>query len=172
MMTEADPASPMPVRPAAERSRLFYLLRQLDVARGHTRRLAASVPADRLEWNPGPGMPSIADQLRHIASSGRWTYVEGALGLPAAYPGYGVDLCYGQEGVLAYLDALHVESMILLRSLTDAELDRSVPTGGTAEVPVWRWLQMMVEEETRVRGQVEFMLSLASAAPPTLARSA
>lgn len=163
MMTEADPASPTPERAAAARSRLFYLLRHLDVTRGHTRRLAENVPPGRLEWSPGPGLPSMADELRHIASSGRWVYAEAALGLPTAYPGHGVELCYGREGVLAYLDALHDESMLLLRSLSDAELDRLVPVASGAEVPVWRWLQMMAEEEARVRGQVELLLTLASA---------
>lgn len=170
MMTEADPASPS--APVAARSRLFYLLRHLDVTRGHTRRLAEQITGERLEWSPGPGLPSIADQLRHIASSGRWVYVEAALGLPTAYPGHGVEQCYGREGVLAYLDSLHAESMVLLRSMRDAELDREVSIGGGAEVPVWRWLQMMAEEEARVRGQVELMLSLAVTSSSPLARTA
>lgn len=172
MLTEADPASPVPASPAATRSRLFYLLRHLDVTRGHTRRLAERVPADHLEWAPGPGLLSIADRFRQIASSGRWIYVEAALGLPTAYPGHGADLCYGREGVLAYLDGLHTESLTLLRSMSEAELDRPVQTVNGADVPVWRWLQMMVEEEAQIRGQIELLLAIAHAQRSPLARTA
>lgn len=158
MLTEADP-----VAPAATKSRLFYLLRHLDVTRGHTRRLAERIPADRLDWSAAPGLPSIADRLRHIAATGRWIYVEAALGLPAADPGHGPELGYGREGLLALLDGLHAESLALLRAMGDAELDRFVRTETGAEIPVWRWLQSMVEQEAQLRGEIELMLALSAA---------
>lgn len=170
MLTEADPASSVPASPAAARSRLYYLLRHLDVTRGRTLRLAERVPASHLEWAPGPGLDSIGDRFRHIGSSGRWIYVEQALGLPPAYPGHGPELCYGREGILAYLHDLHAESLTLLKSMSDEELDRFVPTAEGADVPTWRWLQMMAEEEASVRGQIELMLALAGSAPRVLSR--
>ncbi|MCA1586914.1 MAG: DinB family protein [Acidobacteria bacterium] len=152
----------MPASPErGAKSRLHYLLRHLDVTRGYTRRVAERIPVDRLDWSPAPGLPSIADKLRYIGARGRWVYVERALGRPPAYPGHGPELCYGREGILAFLDGLHAESLSLLRSMEDAELDRYVQAPNGAELPVWRWLQSMVEEEAQVRGQVELMLNLA-----------
>lgn len=172
MLTEVDPGSRVAASPPSAKSRLYYLLRHLDVTRGYTRRVAERVPTDRLEWSPGPGLPSIADKLRHIGASGRWVYVEGALGMPPAYPGHGPELCYGREGILAFLDGLHAESLRLLKTMDDAALDRYVQTSDGAEVPVWRWLQSMVDEEAQARGQVELMLGLVSMDVPELARSA
>lgn len=162
-MREADlaPVTDMPLR-------LTDLLRAIDTARGRTVRLARLVPEAVLDWSPAPGAFSCADVLRHLAASERQLFAEVAMGRPSRYAGHGPSLAYGREGVLAYLDRMHAETMALLGSLDEDGLDRLVTTPTGAHLPVWRWLQLMAEHEAHHRGQLYLMLRLLGVATPPL----
>ncbi|MGE0360567.1 MAG: DinB family protein [Vicinamibacterales bacterium] len=155
-------------RPPALPERLADLLRALDTARGRTARLAAGIPDSAFDWAPTPGAFTCADLLRHLAAAERHLFVEVALGGVSRYPGHDKSLAYGREGVLAYLDAMHEESMALLQRLDDEALERRVapPTG--AQIPTWRWLQLMTEHEAHHRGQLDLMLRLLGVETPRL----
>lgn len=148
--------------------RLTDLLRALDTARGRTVRLARLVPEAALDWRPAPGAYSCADLLRHLAAAERDLFVEVAMGRPSRYAGHGPTLAYGREGVLAFLDAMHVESMALLETLDDDALDRAVTTPTGAHLPTWRWLQLLTEHEAHHRGQLYLMLRLLGVETPPL----
>ena len=108
--------------------RLIDLLRAFDTARGRTARLAALIPESALDWAPAPGAFTCADIVRHLAAAERFMFVEIAVGGASRYPGHDKTLAYGKEGVLAYLDALHEQSMALLQTLDDDALERRVTT--------------------------------------------
>lgn len=148
--------------------RLVELLRALDTARGRTVRLARLIPEGLLDWAPTPDAFTCADVVRHLAATERFLFVEVAMGRPSRYPGRDRSLAYGREGVLAYLDDLHEQSMQLLETLPDDRLDRMVTTLSGAQIPVWRWLQLAVEHEAHHRGQLYLMLRLRGVATPPL----
>ena len=148
--------------------RLSDLLRALDTARGRTIRLAQLIPDASLDWRPTPEAFSCADLARHLAATERFMFVEVAMGRRSTYPGHDRSLAYGKEGVLAYLDNMHRQSMAMLESLDDDALDRPVTTPSGAQLPTWRWLQLMTEHEAHHRGQMYLMLRLLGVATPPL----
>ena len=158
---DRSPAPAMPIR-------VVDLLRAVDTARGRTARLAALIPESGLDWTPAPGAFTCADIVRHLAATERFTFVEIAMGGTSRYPGHDKRLAYGREGVLAYLDTLHEQSMALLRTLDDAALERRITTPTGAQIPTWRWLQLMTEHEAHHRGQLYLMLRLLGVPTPPL----
>ena len=158
---DRSPASAMPIR-------VVDLLRAVDTARGRTARLAALIPESGLDWAPAPGAFTCGDIVRHLAATERFLFVEIATGGTSRYPGHDKRLAYGREGVLAYLDSLHEQSMALLETLDDDALDRRVTTPTGAQIPTWRWLQLMTEHEAHHRGQLYLMLRLLGVATPPL----
>lgn len=155
-------------RPPQMSIRVVDLLRAFDTARGRTARLAALIPEAALDWAPTPGAFTCADIVRHLAAVERYMYVEIALGRASCYPGHDRSLAYGKEGVLAYLDAMHEQSMALLQTLDEAALERRVTTPNGAQIPTWRWLQLMAEHEAHHRGQLYLMLRLQGVETPPL----
>jgi uncharacterized damage-inducible protein DinB len=158
---DLPPQRPMPIR-------LADLLRAFDTARARTSRLAALIPEASLDWAPAPGAFSCADVVRHLAATERFMFVEIALGRRSSYPGHSRSLAYGREGILAYLTAMHLQSMTLLQTLDGSALERKVTTPSGAQIPTWRWLQLMAEHEAHHRGQLYLMLRLLGVATPPL----
>ena len=115
-----------------------------------------------------PGAFTCADIVRHLAAAERFVFVEIACGGTSRYPGHDRALAYGKEGVLAYLDAMHEESMALLQKLDNAALEHHVTTPAGAQIPTWRWLQLMAEHEAHHRGQLYLMLRVLGVETPPL----
>lgn len=156
------------LRPPAMAIRVADLLRAFDTARGRTVRLAARIPEAALDWAPTPEAFTCADIVRHLAAAERHLFVEVAVGRPSRYPGHDKSLAYGKEGVLAYLDAMHEQSMAVLQTLDDEALERRITTPAGASIPTWRWLQLMAEHEAHHRGQLYLMLRLIGVETPPL----
>jgi uncharacterized damage-inducible protein DinB len=162
------PARHLDRRPPAMSIRLVDLLRAFDTARGRTARLAALIPESALDWAPAPGAFTCADIVRHLAAAERFMFVEIAVGGASRYPGHDKSLAYGKEGVLAYLDTLHDQSMALLQALDADALERRITTPAGAQIPTWRWLQLMAEHEAHHRGQLYLMLRMLGVETPPL----
>lgn len=91
-------------------------------ARSRTVRVLEALGPEDLEWAPMPGAFSFGDLFRHLAGLERFMYAENVLGRPSVYPGHGADLAAGLEGVRAYLDRCHAESLAIFGQLSDADL--------------------------------------------------
>lgn len=139
-----------------------------DRIRERTRRVFAAVPSDRLDWTYREGKFSIADIARHLGAIERWMYAETVCGRPSRYAGHGTDIAVGHDGPLAYLDAMHVDSMVIFRGLSAEDLARRCETPGGATLAVWKWLRAMVEHETHHRGQVTVYLGLMGLPSPPM----
>ncbi|HLM68738.1 MAG TPA: DinB family protein [Longimicrobium sp.] len=133
-----------------------------------TRRVAACVPPEQLEWRPREGTFSAGDTLRHLGALERWMFAENVSGRPSRYPGHGPELAEGRDAVLGYFDRMHAESMEIFRALTPADLQGRCTTPGGAAMPVWKWLRAMVEHEIHHRGQIYLMLNLMGVPTPPL----
>jgi len=128
-------------------------------ARGRTVRVLAALEPDDLEWAPVPGAFSFGDLFRHLAGLERFMYAENVQRRGSSYPGHGLELASGLEGVRAYLERCHAESLAIFGSLREDDLLAPCQTPAGAPLAVWKWLRAMVEHEAHHRGQLYLMAS-------------
>ena len=136
--------------------------------RARTKRVAACIPADKLEWSVTPGQWTFGDLLRHLGGIERGMYAENASGRPSAYPGHGPELASGMETVMAYLDRCHAESLEIFRSLSAEQWEGKCQTPAGTPITTWKWLRAMVEHEAHHRGQIYMMLGMLGVKTPPL----
>jgi len=97
--------------------------------RQRTLKVTKCIPPEKIDWTYKEGKFTFADLIRHIASIERYMYAENAQLKPSRYPGHGKELADGYEGVLAYMDRMHKESMEIFSRLSDEDLRRLYPEG-------------------------------------------
>ena len=136
--------------------------------RRRTTRVAACIPADRLEWAASAGRWTFGDILRHLAGIERGMYAETVAGRPSAYPGHGRDLADGPEAVARYMDRLHGETLAIIRALPPERWAGKTLTPAGAPITTWKWLRAMVEHEAHHRGQLYLMLGLCGIETPPI----
>ena len=139
-----------------------------DAIRGRTRRVAVLVPPDQLEWRPRDGAFSFGDLIRHLGAIERYMFAENAQRKPSRYPGHGRELADGYDGVIAYLDRMHAESMAIFTSLSNNDLEEKCVTPAGTPITVWKWLRAMIEHEVHHRAQIYMMLGMLGVATPPL----
>jgi len=139
-----------------------------DAIRGRTRRVAVLVPPDQLEWRPRDGAFSVGDLIRHLGAIERYMFAENAQRKPSRYPGHGRELADGYDGVIAYLDRMHAESMAIFTSLSNDDLEAKCVTPAGTPITVWKWLRAMIEHEVHHRAQIYMMLGMLGVATPPL----
>src|SRR3954470_22130546 len=98
-------------------------LHHLARVRERTRRVAACIPAEQVEWTYKPGAFTLGDLVRHIAVTERFIWAETVHNRPVAYVSHGHELAEGRDAVLALFDRLHVESLNQFRALTPSMLE-------------------------------------------------
>lgn len=136
--------------------------------RERTRRIAALIPPDAIEWTHQPGKFTLGDLVRHLGAIERYMFAENARQRPSRYPGHGRELAEGYDQVLAYFDRTHAESVEIFSALSVADLAAPCATPGGATLPVWKWLRAMLEHEIHHRGQLYLMLGILGVATPPL----
>ena len=136
--------------------------------RGRTKRVAAAIPPDHLEWTHRPGAFTLGDLLRHLAAMERHMFAENVAGRPSRYAGCGRDLADGKDAVLAYMDRLDAESIAIFGALTPAQLAGKCLTPAGTPITTWKWLRSMVEHEAHHRGQIYLMLGMLQVPTPPL----
>lgn len=136
--------------------------------RKRTVRVAACIPAERLEWSLSPRQWTFGDLLRHLGGIERGMYAETVAGRPTAYPGHTAELARGFDAVMAYLERCHAESMEIFRGLTAEQWDGKCQTPAGTPITTWKWLRAMVEHEAHHRGQIYLMLSLLGVKTPPI----
>jgi uncharacterized damage-inducible protein DinB len=144
------------------------LLDYFERVRARTMRVVAAVPPQHLDWTYKPGKFTFGDLMRHIASIERWMFVENACLRPSLYPGHGRELADGYDAVVAYMEAMHAESMTILRGLGEDGFRAKTTTPGGAELSVGKWIRAMIEHEIHHRGQLYLYLSLLDLPSPPL----
>ncbi len=129
-------------------------------ARSRTVRVLAALEPEDLEWAPMPGSFTFGDLFRHLAGLERFMFAENVQGRPSTYPGHGVELAPGLDGLGAYLDRCHEEALAIFGRLTDTDLLAPCQNPAGAEMATWKWLRAMSEHEAHHRGQLYLMASL------------
>jgi uncharacterized damage-inducible protein DinB len=143
-------------------------LQYWDNLRSRTRRVAACIPPDKLEWTPREGAFTLGDLVRHLATIERYMYAETVAGRPSRYPGCGRELADGYDAVLTYLDRLDAEAKEIIAGLSDADLERKCLTPAGTPITTWKWLRAMCEHEAHHRGQIYLMLRMLGVPTPPL----
>jgi uncharacterized damage-inducible protein DinB len=136
--------------------------------RERTRRVAACIPEDRVEWTYKPGAFTLGDLVRHIAVTERYIWAETVNRRPTQYVTHGRELADGRQAVLEFLDRKHDESMALFRALTPEMLTGKCVTPAGVAMTTWKWLRMMPEHEIHQRGQLYTLLGLLDVPAPSL----
>ncbi len=95
-------------------------------------------------------------------------FAENVAGNVSRYPGHGKELADGYEAVVSHFNQMHVESVDLIRDLSDQDLQRKCETPGGAPIAVWKWLRAMIEHEVHHRGQIYMMLGMLGVETPPL----
>src|SRR5579872_3575829 len=96
---------------------LDEFLDHFDKVRQRTRRVAACIPADRVEWTYKPGAFTLGDLVRHLGVAERYVWAESVHRRPLAYQTHGRELADGRDAILAFLDRMHGEAMEMFRRL-------------------------------------------------------
>ena len=136
--------------------------------RGRTSRLLDLVPAEDLEWSYKEGKYSFGDIFRHLPGIERYMYAENVRHRPSAYPGHAIALARGHEGIRAWMERCHAESLEIFGSLTPSDLASKCVTPAGAPITVWKWLRAMVEHEAHHRGQLYMMAGMRGIPTPPL----
>jgi uncharacterized damage-inducible protein DinB len=143
-------------------------LHHFDRVRARTRRVAACIPEEQVEWTHKPGSFTLGDVVRHIAVTERFIWAETVHDRQSAYVTHGRELADGRDAVLAFLDRMHEESMAQFRALTPDALAGTCATPEGTRLTTWKWLRMMPEHEIHHRGQLYTMLGILNVPTPPL----
>jgi uncharacterized damage-inducible protein DinB len=136
--------------------------------RERTRRVAACIPAEQVDWTYKEGAFTLGDLVRHIAVTERFIWAETVHNRPAAYVTHGRELADGRDAILAFFDRLHEESLAQFRALTPAMLEGKCVTPAGTPLTTWKWLRMLPEHEIHHRGQLYTMLAMLKVPTPPL----
>lgn len=143
-------------------------LEYFDRIRGRTRRVAALIPADRVEWSLRPGGMTLGDLVRHLAVTEREMWAETVAGRASRYRTHGRELADGKDAILEFFDRLHAEAMSIFAGLPPAAFAGTCRTPAGAEMSVRKWLRAMIEHEVHHRGQLYLMLSVLEVPTPPM----
>lgn len=144
------------------------LLTYIDRCHQRTARVVKCITPELLEHSFGEGRFTLGDLVRHLAGINRYMFAETAAMRPSRYPGHGRELAYGFEAVMNYMETLHAETMVVLRSLPPELFEEKCTTPDGASITLWKWLRAMTEHEAHHRGQIYFCLGLLGIQTPPL----
>ena len=148
--------------------RMQEFLKYLGNIRSRTMKVAELVPEERIDWTPADGAMSFGDLLRHIAVTGRWMFVETAMGRPSQYTTHGPEVAGTKAAILHLLEQTQSDSVACLGTLQPSALDERVLTPAGASLTRGKWLRAMVEHEVHHRGQLYLMLRMCGVPTPPI----
>ncbi len=136
--------------------------------RERTLRVIKCIPPEKLDWTYQAGKFTLGDLIRHVAAMERYMFAENVQFRKSRYPGHGKELAEGYEGVLAFMNKMHRESMEIFRRLSDEDLQKKCLTPNATPITVWKWLRAMTEHEIHHRGQIYLYLGMLGVPTPPL----
>lgn len=134
-----------------------------------TNRVVSVVPPDQLDWTYMPGKFSVGDLVRHIAAIERNLFAAIISGNPVCYTGCGKELADGYDDVVRYFNEMHRQSMAIFRSLSDADLERTIHSASGKPTTVAAFLRALIIHEIHHRAALCIYLNLLQVkTPPVL----
>jgi len=136
--------------------------------RERTMRVVACIPPDKIEWSPAPGKFTLGDLARHLAVTERHVFVECACGGRNRYAGCGRELADGRDTVIRFMEQMHIQSINMLRQLSDDQLQQKCQSADGTPMTTWKLLRSMVEHEVHHRGEIYAYLGVLGTSVPPL----
>lgn len=136
--------------------------------RERTLRVVKCIPPEKLEWTYQEGKFTLGDLIRHLAAMERFMFAENVQFKKSRYPGHGKELAEGYDGVLAFMNKMHHESIKIFHRLSDEDLQKKCLTPNGTPITVWKWLRAMAEHEVHHRGQIYLYLGMLDVPTPPL----
>ncbi len=130
--------------------------------------LSKPSPPEKMNWSYREGKFTLADLVRHIASTERYMFAETIRANKSRYPGHGPELADGYDNVLAFFDWAHRESVSIFRQLSEQDLVDKCNTPAGAPITRRKWLRSMIEHEIHHRGQIYIYLGMLGVTTPPL----
>jgi len=152
----------------SEPSQAAALIEYFGKVHQRTLRVARTIPADKLEWQPRAGAFSPGDLVRHIAVTNRYTFAENIQSKPSRYSTHGPELAAGLDAVLAFAERMHAEALEVFSAFTDEQWTAKVQTADGVPVTRWKLLRLMIEHEIHHRGELYASLGMLGVAVPPL----
>ena len=147
---------------------LDEFLDHFEKVRQRTRRVAACIPVDRVEWTYKPGAFTLGDLVRHVAVAERQIWAETRSRSAAPLHDARTRARRRPRRDSRVLDRLHQESLALFRALTPERLQSKYATPEGTRITMWKWLRMMPEHEIHHRGQIYTLLGMLDVPTPPL----
>lgn len=132
-----------------------------------TQALVNLLPPEHLNWSCQPGKFSLGDLVRHIALTERYLFLPVAEGKRPAYRGCGTEFGASLAEIQSLYNALHEESLSIIRSL-EPRWNQLCTLPGGSQMPVNKWLRSMVEHEIHHRGQLYLCLGMLGVKTPPI----
>ena len=148
--------------------RVNSFLKKYKSIRKRTLKLIEVIERQHLDFTYKKGKFTIADQIRHIAAIERNLYAETIVGRKNIYTGCGKELADGYEGILAYVNQAHSESLEIFGELTDDELEDVCYTPTGYAIEKGKWLELLAEHEIHHRAQIYLYLNLLDVKTPPM----
>lgn len=139
-----------------------------DKVRARTMRVVQCIPPDKLEHSFGEGRFTLGDLARHLAVVERYTWAECVQNKPHRYNGGGREWADGVENVVALMERLHQESMLIFSRFTPEDLAAKCLTPEGSPITRWKALRLMIEHEIHHRGEIYAYLGLLGVKIPPL----
>ena len=153
---------------AMEVKTISLFLDYLSKVRERTMRLVACIPPDKVEWRAAPNKFTLGDLARHIAATERNVFTECACGGRNRYAGCSRELADGRDEIIRYMERMHRESISMLETLSDGQLQQKCESADGTPMTTWKLLRSMPEHEVHHRGELYAYLGLLGVSAPPL----
>lgn len=135
--------------------------------RRRTNTFIKAIPPDQIDWLPRQNEFTCGDIARHLAAAEKM-FVNAVVNEHWEYEGHDRSLARSLDETLAYLETVHVNTMMLLSTMPDTALYDLYATLNGPPVKAWRILMAMVEHEVHHRSQLASYLMLMGIEPPQI----
>jgi uncharacterized damage-inducible protein DinB len=143
-------------------------LQNFEQVRERTMRVVRCIPPDQFEWSCRAGAFTLGDLARHIVTTERFVFAEGACGRSSQYQGCGRELADGPQNIMAFMERLHAESMQIFREMSEEQWKAKGKSADGHPITAWKLLRAMLEHEVHHRGQIYAYLGILGVATPSL----
>lgn len=143
-------------------------IKYFDNIRKRTAKVLNCIPEDKIDWSPKQGKMTFGDIITHLALSERYLFVGIAKYDKNDYSGFDHANVKGYKSIMEFIEESHKESMTLLHSIENSELNKKVTTPDGVKITMWKLLRAMVEHEIHHRGTIYSNLSLLDIKTPPI----
>jgi len=133
-----------------------------------TMRIIEKIPHDKVDWAYMPGKFTIGGLIRHIGAIERNVFAELAIGNQSKYVGCGKELGSNYEEIVDYLTEMHAQSVMIFKTLTDADLGKTINAIGGIKTTLSAFLRALIIHEVHHRGALCIYLNLLGVTTPSV----